>query len=173
MKVHRVYIFAALLCLGFVKTKAQQQSVRGTWIVNYQKSELKGNPKFALAREISIDFGNDSFTTKTINIDSSNTDQPVQISKYTLDGKPNEKLRAGKFKSSVIVKTAMDKKSFTKDQVITSLDTADNPNRKINEQFSLSEDGKELILKRTIEVNQRPKYTLVFTGVYERVVDSK
>lgn len=147
------FAFFTVAATGFA-----QVNLSGNWIINPQKSEFDGVPAYAYHHQMKIRQSNG-----IMNIESEGTDQNGKAynsgSKISLDGKEIKRIIQDSIQLITSYTWAADNKTLVKNQSFSIVNN-EQPYRTIQEKWSLSADGKELIIEQTVAIKNSDGYSI-------------
>ncbi|WEK20208.1 MAG: hypothetical protein P0Y49_03470 [Candidatus Pedobacter colombiensis] len=170
-KINKLSTLTVVLMLTGLLVKAQQQQaspdLTGVWIYNAQKSNLESYPAFVFPKGLIVKTSRDSvFVSQVISYAEGKITANTQPQKYALDGKPSEVMVSDSTKARLTFKISADRKSATKNIRLLYTNKPDQVLRNTNDIWTLSEDGKALVLLFTDQVDGSKAYTV--KGIFDR-----
>jgi hypothetical protein len=170
MKLTIIITIGFFLCLVYITSAAfaQEKKYSGSWVLNVSKSNFGQIPQLVAFREITVKLNGDSVFLKAELNNEDGTGNSIVIAKYSLRGSPIEKISDDTVKVVGDFKWSGDKNALIKSQSYFSVNKRQAALMKIVEKWTLSEDGKELIIDRTQDVCNTVNNSYTIKEVYDR-----
>ncbi|MFI5163252.1 MAG: hypothetical protein ACHQHN_18375 [Sphingobacteriales bacterium] len=146
---------------------AQQVSFSGNWTLNEQISAFGKVPPFIIFHSSLIGQKDDQLTITSVNRDAQGNTVPVKSLNYDLTGIPTERFFQDTIKLVSSMKWSPGHQTLLKMQSYTPVTRPDQPLKRIKETWSLSPDGKELIIERSFESLNNREISYVIRAVYD------
>ncbi|MFI5160465.1 MAG: hypothetical protein ACHQHN_04270 [Sphingobacteriales bacterium] len=137
-------------------------------MLNTQKSDFAKVPLFVIFNRTTIEQKKDSIYLSSGNVDQNGHPTPVAQVKYSLDGKLTERVFKDTLNLVSSFKWSDDHKTLIKNQTYSPINKLQEPIKKVQETWRLSDDGKELIIERKFESLNQTEVSYAIKAVYDK-----
>lgn len=147
--------------------KAQNPTISGDWELNKANSIFGIAPAFVIPKQVTLGLTRDSLQLTFINVDEQDNLQPASSNGYLIDGSPAEILINDTVSRRVTVKVQQAGQVFSRSILFYNPANPEEPYRKVEETWTLSADGKTIVLVQAVQVKGGVQYEV--KGVYDRI----